>query len=189
MILLLLFSCSIVSNSGFPVLHYLLEFAQTQVRWVSDAIQPSCPCLSLFLLPWSFPMCLLFISGGQSFGVSASAPVLPMSIQGWFLSGLTGLISLLCKDPQESSPSPQFESIISLALSLFYRPALRSVLDYWKNHSFDYMDLCQQSDVFAFNMLSRKHYYQKSCWNGDRIPAELFQILENYVVKGKHSIC
>ena len=27
--------------------------------------------------------------------------------------------------------------------------------DYWKNHSFDYMDLSQQSDVFVFNMLSR----------------------------------
>ena len=48
---------------------------------------------------------------------------------------------------------------------------------------------CQQSDVFAFNMLSRKHYYQQSWWNGDRIPAVLFQILENYVVKGMHSIC
>ena len=32
---------------------------------------------------------------------------------------------------------------------------LTSINDYWKNHSFDYMDLCQQSDVSAFNMLSR----------------------------------
>ena len=31
---------------GFPVLHYLLEFAQTHVHWVSDAIQPSDPLLS-----------------------------------------------------------------------------------------------------------------------------------------------
>ena len=29
------------------------------------------------------------------------------------------------------------------------------VHDYWKNHSFDYMDLCRQSDVSAFNILSR----------------------------------
>ena len=28
---------------GFPVLHYFLEFAQTHVHWVSDAIQPSHP--------------------------------------------------------------------------------------------------------------------------------------------------
>ena len=34
------------STPGFPVLHYLLEFAQTHVHWVSDAIQPSHPLLS-----------------------------------------------------------------------------------------------------------------------------------------------
>ena len=50
----------------------------------------------------------------------------------------------------KSSPTPQFKSISSLVLSLLYGPALRSVLDYYKNHSFDYTDLCWQSDVFAF---------------------------------------
>ena len=35
------------STPGFPVLHYLLEFAQTYVHWVSDVIQPSHPLLSL----------------------------------------------------------------------------------------------------------------------------------------------
>ena len=34
--------------------------------------------------------------------------------------------------------------------SILYDPALTSVHDYWKNHSFDYMDLCLQSDVSAF---------------------------------------
>ena len=34
-------------------------------------------------------------------------------------------------------------------------PALTSVHDYWNNHSFNYMDLCQQSDLSAFNMMSR----------------------------------
>ena len=43
----------------------------------------------------SFPMSWLFPSGGQSIGTSAS--VLPMNIEGWFLLGLTGLISLLSK--------------------------------------------------------------------------------------------
>ena len=41
------------------------------------------------------------------------------------------------RDSQESSPAPQFESINFLALSLLYGPALTSVHDYWKNHSFD----------------------------------------------------
>ena len=45
----------------------------------------------------SFPVSQLFTSGGQSIGASASATVLPMSIQGWFPLGLTGLISLQSK--------------------------------------------------------------------------------------------
>ena len=54
------------------------------------------------------------------------------------------------RDSQESSPAPQFESINSSVLSLLYGPILTSVQDYWKNHSFDYIDLCQQSDVSPF---------------------------------------
>ena len=45
----------------------------------------------------SFPMSWLFVSGDQSIGASASATVLPVSIQGWFLWGLTGFISLQSK--------------------------------------------------------------------------------------------
>ena len=39
---------------------------------------------------------------------------------------------------------------ISLALSLPYGPTLTSLYDYWKNHSFDQMDICWQSNVSAF---------------------------------------
>ena len=56
---------------------------------------------------------------------------------------------------QESSPTPQFKSIGSSVFSFLYGPTLTSIQDYWKNHSFDYMDLCLQSNVSAFNMLSR----------------------------------
>ena len=41
--------------------------------------------------------------------------------------------------PLESLLQPQFENINSSALSLFYSPALKSVHDYWKNHSSDYI--------------------------------------------------
>ena len=44
---------------------------------------------------------------------------------------------LAVQGTQESSPAPQFESINSSALSLFYGPALTSIHDYWKNHSLD----------------------------------------------------
>ena len=43
------------SASGFPVLHYLLEFAQPHVHWDSDAIQPSNLPLPLLFLPRIFP--------------------------------------------------------------------------------------------------------------------------------------
>ena len=95
-------------------------------------------------------MSRLFSSGGQSIGASASASVLPMNIQNWFPLGLTGLISLHSMYSQESSPTPQFKSISSLALSFLYGPTLTSVHDYWKSHSFDYMKLCRQNDVSAF---------------------------------------
>ena len=91
------------STPGFPVLHYLPEFAQTRVHWVGDAIQPSHPLLppsppALSLSQHqSFSMSWLFASGGQSIGASASASVLPVNIQSWFPLGLTGLISLLSK--------------------------------------------------------------------------------------------
>ena len=113
-------------------------------------------CSPLFPLPWifpspgSFPVSQLLASGGQSTGASASTSVLPVSIQGWFHLGLTGLISLQSRDSQESSPAPQFESISSSALILLYCLTLTSMHDSWKNHSFDYRDLCWQSDCFCF---------------------------------------
>ena len=54
------------------------------------------------------------------------------------------------RDSQESSPIPQLKSINSLVLSFLYGPTLTSTHDYWKNHSFDQMDLCQQSNVSPF---------------------------------------
>ena len=41
------------------------------------------------------------------------------------------------RDSQESSPTPQFKSINSSALSFPYSPSLTSTHDHWKNHSFD----------------------------------------------------
>ena len=68
-------------------------------QWCHPTISPS--VISFFSCPKSFPasgpfqMSQLFISSGQSTGASAS--ILPMNTQGWFLLGLTGLISLLSK--------------------------------------------------------------------------------------------
>ena len=50
---------------GFTVLHYLLEFAQTHVHWVSDSTQPSHPPCQSFRASGSFPMSKFFPSSGQ----------------------------------------------------------------------------------------------------------------------------
>ena len=54
-------------------------------------------CLWSFPALGSFPMSWPFASGGQNIGALASASVLPMNIQGWFTSELTGWISLQSK--------------------------------------------------------------------------------------------
>ena len=61
------------------------------------SVIPFSPCLQSFPAQMSFLMSQLFISGGQSIGLSVSASVLSMNIQDWFLLGLTGLISLQSK--------------------------------------------------------------------------------------------
>ena len=84
------------STPGFPVLYHLLEFVQTHVRWVNDAIQPSHPLSSPSPLALSFPASgsfqtsQFFASDGQSIGVSASASALSMNSQDRFPSGKTG---------------------------------------------------------------------------------------------------
>ena len=92
----------------------------------------------------SFPVSGLFTSGDQSTGASAS--VLPMNIQGWFPLGLAGLISLLSKGLSRVFPSTTMgkHQFFGTWLSLW---SVTSMHDYWKNHSFDYMHLCQQSDA------------------------------------------
>ena len=91
------------SMPGLPVHHQLLESTETHVHWVSDAIQPSHPLLTLLLLPLSFPasesfqMSQLFAWGSQSIGVSTSTSVLPMNTQDWSPLGWTSCISLQSK--------------------------------------------------------------------------------------------
>ena len=107
-------------------------------------------CLQSFPVSGFFPMSWLFASGGQNIGASASASILPMNIQGSFLLGWTGWISLLSKGLSRDFSNTTFKGINSLALSLLYGPTLTSIHYYWKNNSFDYTDLYQQSDVFTF---------------------------------------
>ena len=98
-------------------------------------------CHPLLLLPsfpvsGSFQMSQLFASGGQSIGVSASTSDLSMNTPGLISFRLVGF-PCSPRNSQESSPTPQFKSINSSALSFSYSPTLTSIHDYWKNHSLD----------------------------------------------------
>ena len=64
---------------------------------ISSSVIPLSSCLQSFPPSGSFPMSQFFASGDQSIGVSASASVLPMNIQGWSPSEWTGWISLQSK--------------------------------------------------------------------------------------------
>ena len=127
-------NCSI---PGFPVLHYLPEFAWTCVHWVSDAVQLSHPLLPLLLLPSIFlririfsnelALCIRWPKYWRfSFSISYSN-----NIQGWFPLELTGLISLLSKSLLQQFKA-QFRSINSSMFSLIYGANFTSILDYWK---------------------------------------------------------
>ena len=91
------------SMPGLPVPHQLLEFTQTHVHWVGDAMQssssvvPFSSCPQSFPASGSFPMSQFFALGDQSIGVSASTSVLPVNTQDWSPLGWTSWISLQSK--------------------------------------------------------------------------------------------
>ena len=146
------FSCSVMSNSlrpmdcsipSLPVHHQLPDFTQTHVHWVDDAIQPS-QCLLTAFSP------ALNLSQHQDIfqWVSSSyqvAKVLEFQLQHQSFQWIPridfpyGLVGYPCspRDSQESSPTPQFKSINSLALSCLHSSTLTSIHDHWKNHSLD----------------------------------------------------
>jgi len=103
---------------------------------ISSSVVPFSSCPQSLPASESFSMSQLFTWGGQSIGVSASASVLPMNTQDWSPLGLVGP-PCSPRDSQESSPTPQFKSNNSLALSFLHSPTLTSVHDHWKNHSLD----------------------------------------------------
>ena len=143
-------SCSTLCNlmncstPGLPVHHQHPGFTQTHVHWVGDAMQPSHPLSSpptpSFNLSQHHGLFQWVISSHQV------AKVLEFQLQHQSLQWTPrtdllwdGLVGSPCspRDSQESSPTPQFKSINSSALSFLYSPTLTFIHDYWKNHSLD----------------------------------------------------
>ena len=112
------FSHSVMSDSlwphglygtlGFPVLYYLPELVPLS-QWghptTSTSVVPFSSCPQSFPASGSFPVSRLFVSGGQSIGVSALTSVLPMNIQDWFLLGWADWISLQSKGLSRAFPN------------------------------------------------------------------------------------
>ena len=119
--------------------------------WCHPTISSSVTfCPQSFPASGSFPVSQFFTSGSH---------VLELQLQHQFFQWIFKVDFLLDwliwppwspRDSQECSPAPQLKGVNSLALSLLYGPTLTSIHDYWKNHSFDKMDLCLQSNVSAF---------------------------------------
>ena len=148
------------STPGFPVLLRLPELGQIHAPWFIDAIQHLILYRPL-LMPSIFPSIRIF----------SKKSVIHIRLPNYWIfsfslgssSEYSGLISFkidwfapCCpRDSQESSPTPQFKSINSLALSFLYGPTLTSIHDYWKNHSFDYMNFGGKVMSLLFNLPSR----------------------------------
>ena len=125
-------------------LHRLLELAQIHhIYWVNDTIQPSHPLSPPYPPVFNFSSIRVFSKESAlcirwpkywnfSFGISPSN-----DYSGLISFRMDWLDLLAVQGTQESSPTPQFKSISSLALSFLYSPTLTSIHDYWKNHSFD----------------------------------------------------
>ena len=93
----------------------------------------------------------LSISGGQSFSFSISLFNEYSGLISFRMDWLDLFAGVLQGVLKNLFSVPPFEDISFLALSLFYCPALTSVHDCWKNHSFDYTDLCSKVMSLLFN--------------------------------------
>ena len=150
------------TTPSHPIHYQLLELTQPHVYWVGDAIQPSHPL--------SFPSPPTFnLSQRQGLfqwvsSLHQVAKVLEFQLQHqsfqWIFS--TDLLqdelvgSPCCtRDSQESSPTPRFKSINSLALSFLYSPTLTSTHDYWKTIALTRWTFVGKLMSLLFNMLSR----------------------------------
>ena len=151
------------STPGPPVHHQRPEFAQIHVHQVSESVMPSnhlILCRPLLLLPSIFPRLRVFSN--------VSAPRIRWPKYWSFSFSLSSsneysrLISFMIdvgspcspRDSKESSPTPQFKSINSLALSFLYGPTLTSYMTTGKTIALTRWTFVGRVMSLLFNMLS-----------------------------------
>ena len=150
------------NTPGLPIHHELPKLRQTNVHWVSDAIQPSHPLSSLYPLPFSLSLHqghFKWVSSLHQVAKVLESQPQHQSFQWIFRTDFLEdvLVGSPCspRDSQESSPTPQFKSFHFLALSFLYSPTLTSMHDYWKNHNLTTWMFVGKVMSLLFNMLSR----------------------------------
>ena len=112
-------------------------------------------CLQYFLASRSTPASQLFTSGGQVLEFQLQYQSSQWIVRVDFLLDFLLDSSLLSKELSRVLSSTTFENVSSSVFSLLYGPTFTFIHDYWKNYSFDYMDLCWQIDVSAFQYTVR----------------------------------
>ena len=147
------------SMPGLPVHHQFPEFTQTDVHWVSDAIQPSHPVVlvssRLQSLPasGSFPNELAIHIRWPKYW-SFSFSISPSKEYSGLISFRMDWLDLLAVQGTLNSILQHHSSKASiLQCSAFFVVQLTSIHDHWKNHSLDQMDLCCKAMCLLFNML------------------------------------
>ena len=147
------FSCSLMSDSLLshepqytrpPYPSPTLESTQTHVHWAGDAIQPSHPLSSPSPPALNLSQHRGFLKWVSSLHQVAKVLWFQFQHQSCQRTSRTDLlqdrlVGSPCspRDSQESSPTPQFKSISSLALSFLYSPTLTPINDHWENHILD----------------------------------------------------
>ena len=141
------------ASLSFTLSWSLLKLMSIELVMPSNHLILCCP---LLLLPLIFPSIKVF-SNELALHIrwpkdwSFSFSISPSSEYSGLISYRISWFDLLeVQVTLESSPAPQFKSISSLVLSLLCGPVLMCMHDYWKNHGFDYTDLCWHHDVSAF---------------------------------------
>ena len=131
------------STPGLPVQHQLLNLLKLMSIRLVMSSNHLIFCRPLLLLPSIFPSIRVF-SNMSVLSIrwpkywSFSFNISPSNEQPGLISFRIDWLDLLAvQGTQESSPAPQFKSINYSALSFLYSSTLRSICDYWKNHSFD----------------------------------------------------
>ena len=132
------------STPGLSVHHQLPEFTQTHVHQIGDAIQSSHPLSSPSPPapnPSQHQSLFQWVNSSREVAEVLEFQLHHLSFQWTPRTDLLedGLVGSPCspRDSQESSPTPQFKSINSSALSFLHSPTLTSIHDHWKNHSLD----------------------------------------------------